>query len=395
MQRESTDPKVSNDTYSTSWLLKLQNWFLSWKPRATHSQLPSYCQQIAETETKLLDMFVHERWERRFVELPNGEFINTVILGDPHKPCLVLTPGYCSGIGVFARNLDVLSRHFRVYCVDWLGCGASSKPEYPRKATVEQAESFFVDSLELWRQKIGENLSKPFILVGHSLGGYLSTVYASKYPENVRKLVLLSPVGIPRAPEQRLDQPVSHDSQDDESTRRIQEYRRKYRHLRRLFTWFWTRDITPHAVLRVSGPYFGRWLSWKYAHRRFQHCLPEAARDLLAAYVYEMCVRGNPSGEYALNAILLPGAWAKQPLCERWDKVRVPTIFFYGEQDWMDYRAALSLKEKYSSFIQDVCRVPLAGHYLFLENPQDFHQQFLQALIDTHKPTVEEGGSTT
>ncbi|EME28764.1 probable cardiolipin-specific deacylase, mitochondrial [Galdieria sulphuraria] len=402
MQRESTNcitstsPTTNNDTYSTSWLVKLQNWFASWKPRKTSLvQPPIYCQQIAESETKLFEMFVQQRWERRFVELPNGELMNTVILGDHDKPCLVLTPGYCSGIGVFARNLDTLSQHFRVYCVDWLGCGASSKPKFPLKGTVEQAESYFVDSLELWRQQMGDSLSKPFILVGHSLGGYLSAVYASKYPENVERLVLLSPVGIPHAPEQQtsLSSPSQASSaqpmKDDE---RVQQYRRKYRHWIALFTWFWKHDITPHSVLRVTGPYFGRWLTMKYAHRRFQHCLPEAARVQVAEYVYEMCVRGTPSGEYALNAILLPGAWAKQPLCDRWDKVRVPTIFIYGEQDWMDYRAALALKQQYNSFITDIRRVPFAGHYLFLENPQDFHKQFLEALNST---TLSHEESTT
>lgn len=290
--------------------------------------------------------------------------------------------GYCSGVGIFARNLDVLSQHFRVYCVDWLGCGASSKPKFPIKGTVEQAESFFVDSLEMWRQRMGDTLSKPFILMGHSLGGYLSAAYASKYPENIEQLVLVSPVGIPRVPESVASSQVGGSVQDAQQT--VQEYRRKYQRLRQLFRWFWVHDITPHSVLRFMGPYFGRWLTLKYAHGRFQHCLPEAARVEIAAYVYEMCVRGTPSGEYALNAILLPGAWAKQPWSDRWDKIRVPTTFLYGEQDWMDYRAALALKEQYSDFIRDIRRVPLAGHYLFLENPQGFHQQLLEALQCNH-----------
>ena len=41
----------------------------------------------------------------------------------------------------------------------------------------------------------------PFILAGHSLGGYLSTQYVLKHPENIDKLILLSPVGVPEKPE--------------------------------------------------------------------------------------------------------------------------------------------------------------------------------------------------
>ena len=40
-----------------------------------------------------------------------------------------------------------------------------------------------------------------FILAGHSLGGYLASHYAMKYPHKIEKLVLLSPVGIPVKPD--------------------------------------------------------------------------------------------------------------------------------------------------------------------------------------------------
>lgn len=45
----------------------------------------------------------------------------------------------------------------------------------------------WADALELQR----------FDLLGHSLGGYLATVFALRHPDRVRNLVLASPVGIP------------------------------------------------------------------------------------------------------------------------------------------------------------------------------------------------------
>jgi cardiolipin-specific phospholipase len=66
------------------------------------------------------------------------------------------------------------------------------------RARVEQAESFFTDSLEEWREKMGIN---KMTLVGHSLGGYLVTAYALKHPQHVSRLVLLSPAGVPANPD--------------------------------------------------------------------------------------------------------------------------------------------------------------------------------------------------
>jgi cardiolipin-specific phospholipase len=37
-----------------------------------------------------------------------------------------------------------------------------------------------------------------FVLAGHSFGGYVSGLYALKYPHHVKKLLMLSPLGITR-----------------------------------------------------------------------------------------------------------------------------------------------------------------------------------------------------
>ena len=40
-----------------------------------------------------------------------------------------------------------------------------------------------------------------FILAGHSFGGYVAGLYTSKYHKHVRKLLMLSPAGISKLPE--------------------------------------------------------------------------------------------------------------------------------------------------------------------------------------------------
>lgn len=46
-----------------------------------------------------------------------------------------------------------------------------------------------------------EGLKSKFYLAGHSLGGYVSAVYAMQFPEDLIKLILLSPVGLPERPD--------------------------------------------------------------------------------------------------------------------------------------------------------------------------------------------------
>ena len=111
---------------------------------------------------------------------------------------MVLVHGYGAGGAVFFKILKDLSMYFHLYLVDLLGMGSSGRPQYTGM-TVDLAEDFFVNSLKLWKDKIG--LTKKFILAGHSLGGYIAAVYALRYPEDLEKLLLLSPVGIPEKPD--------------------------------------------------------------------------------------------------------------------------------------------------------------------------------------------------
>ncbi|WFD42361.1 hypothetical protein MPSI1_001003 [Malassezia psittaci] len=137
--------------------------------------------------------------------------INTLEIGtpvprseqDPNEQKIVLVHGYAAGLAFFYKNFGMFGAvpNSRFFALDWLGMGRSSRPPYTlphskaRSAErVEAAESYFLTSLEQWREKM--QIDK-MVLVGHSLGGYLSIAYALKYPERVERLVLVSPVGIP------------------------------------------------------------------------------------------------------------------------------------------------------------------------------------------------------
>ena len=145
----------------------------------------------------------------RSADVPaTGEFLSGTI--HHHRSLiqklLVVLHGYGAGLGFFILNFPALAnwamrRSAPVYAVDWLGMGRSARVPFKVKSKlndtagrVKETEDFFVESLEEWREKMA--LEK-MTLVGHSLGGYLSAVYALRYPERVERLILLSPAGVP------------------------------------------------------------------------------------------------------------------------------------------------------------------------------------------------------
>lgn len=161
-------------------------------------------------------------WLRRPFTLSSSRpqnCLNVLEIGKPEveesqiEEKIVLLHGYGAGTGFFFQNIAALASRpsSRLYAIDWLGMGRSSRPPYyvPSSALkndlerVRAAESFFVDSLEEWRKKAGV---EKMTLVGHSLGGYLSVAFALRYPEQVSRLVLVSPAGVGASPEQQQHQ---------------------------------------------------------------------------------------------------------------------------------------------------------------------------------------------
>ena len=139
---------------------------------------------------------IQSYYESEFVRLENGHKIWTLKFNPrATKTPLVLVHGFGGGVGLWAMNVDNLSQNRTVYAFDVLGFGRSSRPQL--SSDPEEAEEQFVDSIEQWREKIG--LDK-FVLLGHSLGGYLASSYTIKYPARVKHLILADPWGFPVKP---------------------------------------------------------------------------------------------------------------------------------------------------------------------------------------------------
>jgi cardiolipin-specific phospholipase len=76
------------------------------------------------------------------------------------------------------------------------------------------------------------------------MGGYISTVYAMRYPEEIKKLLLLSPVGFPCKPDDYSPQNI---------TNRMNSMTKKLG--TKLLFKLWENQFSPFSVLRASGKF--------------------------------------------------------------------------------------------------------------------------------------------
>lgn len=122
-------------------------------------------------------------YDNLYVPIGGDSFIRTITLSPesppvPPSPPLVMVHGFGAGLGCFFRNFEGLAMKRRLFAFDVLGFGRSTRSTF--STDPERVEDEFVESIEKWREAMG--LEK-MILLGHSLGAFMSSSYAMKYPE--------------------------------------------------------------------------------------------------------------------------------------------------------------------------------------------------------------------
>jgi hypothetical protein len=102
------------------------------------------------------------------------------------SPTIVLEAGYDSaGIDTWSDLLRPISRISRVCTYDRAGTGGSDRRlDGVRVTSMLQAE-------ELHRLLDGAGVAPPYVMVGHSYGGFISRLFAAMYPSETSGLVLV------------------------------------------------------------------------------------------------------------------------------------------------------------------------------------------------------------
>lgn len=82
-----------------------------------------------------------------------------------------------------------------------------------------------------------------FILAGHSFGGYTCGLYASKYHRYIKKLLMLSPAGVPVMPE---------NFNFDEELAKFPAERRLPKFVYKFNKFVWNKQISPFDMMRKA-----------------------------------------------------------------------------------------------------------------------------------------------
>jgi pimeloyl-ACP methyl ester carboxylesterase len=106
----------------------------------------------------------------------------TLGTGDP----LVVVPGGPMQASVYLGDIGGLDAHRTLHLLDLRGTGGSAVPAEPATFRVDRQ----VGDVEAFRTSLGLD---PIDLLGHSAGASLAILYAARYPERIRRLVLVTP----------------------------------------------------------------------------------------------------------------------------------------------------------------------------------------------------------
>lgn len=268
-----------------------------------------------------------------FPRLRSGIKIRVVECGELDSPPVLLVHGWGCSAYVFHSNMPALAEAgFRAIAVDLKGHGLSDKPLASEGYTIDALVEHLRDILDAL------GLERPAI-AGHSLGGSLVYHFAARYPERVRCLGLLSPVGLSGVT------------------------------LMWLYRFLTPSPLTP--LLRKIKPRMIVWLALKRVYGKRGHFTPRDLDEYLAPSQFP---------EFALAARVLLHSYDWNAAAHRQlPVVDVPAVGLWGTLDH------LMPADGMSAYVRLLPRIVLsaitdAGHVITEETPNEVNEALITLL---------------
>jgi pimeloyl-ACP methyl ester carboxylesterase len=109
---------------------------------------------------------------------------------------VVLLHGFLSSKEIWAGTIQNLSKSYRVVAIDLLGHGQSPCLGYAHSMELmAKSVKAVMDFLKL----------KKYVIVGHSMGGYVALAFADLFPDQLRGLCLFHSTAYPDTEEKKID----------------------------------------------------------------------------------------------------------------------------------------------------------------------------------------------
>jgi proline iminopeptidase len=259
---------------------------------------------------------------------------------------LVTSPGWGIGSLYLQRGLAPLERTFTVVYLDTRGSGESSRPA----DTKQMSMAVMADDIDRFRSYLGLDSIK---LMGHSNGGAIALDYAERYPQRVKKVVL-----------------IDTEVLDDREPKATQRY-----------LTLWHDDPRfKHAVeVAQNDP-------TEDTDEQFEANLAQ----ILPLYfsdptrylpVFEQQYAGSHLSVFAENAQDAADKLAPRYQSREYDKVQAKTLIITGTVDWV---CPVEVSERMQTRIAG-SRLSLyanVGHFPYIEEPARFFSEVSQFLAN-------------
>lgn len=258
---------------------------------------------------------------------------------------LLLIHGFGACIGHWRKNIPVLAeKGYRVFALDLLGFGNSDKP--PLNYTVE-----------LWQQQIRDfweaHIQKPTVFVGNSIGGLLTLMVMTEYPQITTGGVLINCAG-----------GLNH--RPDE-------------------LYFLLRLIMGTFTKLVSSPVTGKFIFDRIRQKnRIRNTLYQVYRDKKAVTdeLVDMLYQPSchPTAQQVFASVLTAPAGPKPT--DLLPKIQHPLLVLWGDKDpWTPIKGAKIYQERASLDLDmEFYPIPNAGHCPHDERPEMVNELILRWL---------------
>jgi proline iminopeptidase len=275
--------------------------------------------------------------------------------GNGATPVLIIHGGPGSPFEEPIAALDALGDQYTFYYYHQRGCGNSTHP-------IDTFESMnYGENVQLLNNKLGmaaqladiERIrlilgEEKLILVGHSFGGLLSSLYAAEFPEHVEKMVLISPAEmiIMPPPEGGLYESIAPYLSEEEMGE-YETYIKDYLNFGSIF---------------------------QYSEAQLQ----ERTLQFTAYYEKAMAAKGqiipksNEGTEIGgwMPFALYFGIGAKNDFTPYLERISAPVLIIHGEDDFQ----TVNVSYLYANALPnaEVKTITNTGHFSFAEKPEEF-----------------------